>query len=370
MLNTQNNIYKYVYFLIYPLLYVLSGLFFIVLSIRHFLYDKKIFSSYHFDNLITISVGNLNFGGSGKTPLTNYLIELLKDRYKIAVLSRGYGRYTRGFRLVQIIDTYKDCGDEPLMYKLKHPETIVAVCENRVDGIKALLNIFPEIQIVILDDAFQHRKIKADLNILITEYTTPFFKDRLFPLGKLRDIKSRAKAADLLVISKTPENTTLLSQQKIVKQVEKYFDKEIYFSYIEYTNMYSINTHHKINPYKDLAQYSCILVTGIANPEPLSVFIKEYARHFYHLKFPDHHVFTEHDLDLIKTLYKEWQSKHTSIILVTTEKDAMRLNPFIRKYFNLPLYIAPIRLCFFNHLTTNFDEKLLNSIRKKNTTLF
>lgn len=365
MFNTSNNIHLIFYILSYPVLYLFSKLFHTILFVRHQLYNLGILKSYHFDEVVTICVGNLNFGGSGKTPLTNYLIELLKDKYKIAVLSRGYGRKTKGFRLVKIDDVYENCGDEPLMYKLKHPDLTVAVCENRIKGVKELLNIFPDLQVIILDDAFQHRRIKADINILITEYTKPFFQDKLFPLGKLRDLKSRAQSADIAVISKTPENTITSEQQKILTQIKKYFDKDIYFSYIEYADMYSIHTRHTINPYKDLAQYNCILVTGIANPEPLYIFIKEYARYSYHLKFPDHHAFTENELDLIKTMYKEWQNKYTSTIIVTTEKDAMRLHPFIQKHFNLPIYVIPIRLCFFNYSTPSFEENILNFIKKR-----
>lgn len=357
--------YSRLYLLFYPVLYLFSGLFYLILRIRHSLYDWGILKTYHFQNITTICVGNLNLGGSGKSPMTNYLIELLKNKYKIAVLSRGYGRKTKGFRIVQINDTYEVCGDEPLMYKLKHPDLIVAVCENRVEGIKQLLNFYPDLQIIILDDAFQHRRIKVDINILITEYTKPFFQDKIFPLGTLRDIKSRAHAADIMIISKTPENADSSDINNILHQSAKYFTKDVYFSSIEYSDFYSTHSTAAINPYKELSQYNCILVTGIANPQPLAIFIKEYARYFYHLKFPDHHAFTEKEFDLIKTLYKEWQNKYASTIIVTTEKDAMRLNIFTQQNFNLPLYIAPIRLFFRNDSRQNFEEKILNFIKKK-----
>lgn len=364
-IQKQNNIFKYIYILFYPLIYIISQLIYVILSIRHFLYDKNILSSYHFKNIVTICIGNLNLGGSGKTPLTNFLINLLKNQFKVAVLSRGYGRKTKGFKVVQINDDYLQVGDEPLMYKLKHPEIIVAVCEDRVQGVRELLRIYPDIQIILLDDAFQHRRIKADVNILVSDYSKPFFKDKIFPLGKLRDLKSRVKNADILVISKTPENIEESAIQSFMHQIQSYFQKDIYFSKIEYEHFYSLNSHQKINPIKELSQYNCILVTGIANPLPLAIFIKEYAQHFYHLKYPDHHAFTQKDFELMKSIYLEWQKKYPPVIIITTEKDAMRLKTFADAHFNLPIFIAPIQIQFFN--SSSFENKILNYVRTNST---
>lgn len=365
MIDKKNYITKYIYILFYPFLYIISQLLNIIISLRHFLYDKNILSSYHFNNVFTICIGNLNLGGSGKTPLTNFLINLLKNQFKVAVLSRGYGRETKRFKVVQINDDYTQVGDEPLMYKLKHPEIIVAVCEDRVQGIKELLQLYPDIQIILLDDAFQHRKIKADINIVVSEYSRPFFRDKLFPLGQLRDLKYRVKDADLLVISKTPEIIEESDKEKFLKAIKPYFQKDIYFSKIEYEHFYSLISSQKINPIKELSQYNCILVTGIANPLPLAIFIKEYAQHFYHLKYPDHHAFTQKDFELIKTLYLEWQKKYPPVIIITTEKDAMRLKTFADAHFNLPIFIAPIQIQFFN--SSLFENKILNYVRTNST---
>lgn len=335
-------------------------LFSIILHIRHFLYDTKILKSYQFNNLYTICIGNLNLGGTGKTPLTNYLIHLLKPHYKIAVLSRGYGRKTKGFRIVQLNDNYTICGDEPLMYKLRHPDIIVAVCEDRVKGIKELQKIYPDIQVVILDDAFQHRKIKAHLNILVSTYQRPFINDKLFPLGNLRDLKSRSQYADIIVISKTPEHIDEKTQEKFLKNFPLTPDK-IYFSSIEYDDFYALHHFQKIKPHKELSNYNCILVTGIADPEPLALFIKEYAKYFYHLAFPDHHDFSEKDIRLIKTIYQEWQQHHPPAIIITTEKDIMRLKPYTTAYFNLPIFVAPIKISFQN-APDNFNQKILNYV--------
>lgn len=365
MKNSDTNILSTIRIILYPLLCLIAALIYIILRIRHFLYDVRILKSYQFSNIITICVGNLNLGGSGKTPLTNFLIDLLKNQYKIAVLSRGYGRKTKGFKVVQINDDYLQTGDEPLMYKLNHPEIIVAVCEDRVQGVKKLLELYPDLQIILLDDAFQHRKIKAHINILVSEFSNPFFKDQLFPLGQLRDLKYRVKEADILVISKTPENIDESERQSLTHQIQSYFQKDIFFSKIEYTHFYSLYSHQNINPYKELSQYNCILVTGIANPSPLAIFIKEYAQHFYHLKYPDHHAFTQKDFELIKTLYLEWQKKYPPVIIITTEKDAMRLKTFADAHFNLPIFIAPIQIQFFN--SSLFENKILNYVRTNST---
>lgn len=364
-MSKKNNIHTYLYVLLYPLLFLLSKLVWLILSVRHFLYDKNILHSKHFSEVITICIGNLNFGGSGKTPLTNYLINLLKPSYKIAVLSRGYGRKTKGFRIVQTNDDYFHCGDEPLMYKYKHPDILVAVCENRAEGIQKILQHSPDVQIILLDDAFQHRRLKADINILVTEYTKPFFKDNLFPLGKLRDLKHRAFHSDMLIVSKTPENTADSEREIFLSQAKTYYSKDIFFSKIEYADFYEMHSSQTLVPHKDLSKYNCILITGIANPAPLANFIKEYANHFYHLNYPDHYVFTQKDFELIKNMFLEWQKHYPPVILVTTEKDAVRLKNISTAHFNLPIFIAPIQLHFFE--TNNFENKILNYVRTNST---
>ncbi len=368
MKNVINNINRVLYFVFYPLLYFISNLLVLAIRLRHWLYDKNILKSYHFSNILTICIGNLNFGGSGKTPLTNYIVQLLKSQYKIAVLSRGYRRKTKGFRLVDIKDDYTLCGDEPLMYKIKYPEIIVAVCEDRVEGIRILLQQYPDIKIIILDDAFQHRRIKADINILVTDYSKPFFNDKVFPLGKLRDIKESIKRANIVVVSKVPENTDAREIMRISNQIKSFFNGEIYFSSIEYQNLYSLfDPAQTIYIHRELSHYNCILVTGIANSLPLATFIKEYARHFYHFKYPDHHSFSQNDVDLIINVFKVWQEKHSPVIIITTEKDAVRLKPIIQSkisdtYFNLPIFVAPIQFSF-KDISSSFSKNIIDYVR-------
>lgn len=372
-MNIHNeNILRVLYVIFYPVLYVLSILFQYLLYVRHWLYDRGILKSYHCSEVFTLCVGNLNWGGSGKSPLVDYLIQILKPHYKLAILSRGYGRKTKGFRLVNVQDDYTICGDEPLVYKIKHPEITVAVCEDRVQGIQKLVQLYPDIEVVILDDAFQHRRIQADINIVVTEYSKPFFKDKVFPLGRLRDIKESIKRSHKIVVTKTPENTDIQEVKNMMKQINAYGVKDIYFSSIEYQDLYSFfDFTHKINIYKDLSNYNCILVTGIANPLPLAHFIKEYAQHFYHLQYPDHYDFTEYDLNLIKNIYQAWQEHYPPTLIITTEKDAVRIRKIIQAknvhtYFNLPIFIAPIQFSF-EKFSSHFSKNIIDDVRQHST---
>ncbi|MCX8144502.1 MAG: tetraacyldisaccharide 4'-kinase [Bacteroidia bacterium] len=359
---------KILYYLFYPILYIIHLFFNSILHIRHWLYDKGIFKSYQFSNVYTICIGNLNLGGVGKSPHTNYLIQLLKPHYKIAVLSRGYGRISKGFLVVDPHHHFSQTGDEPLMYKLKHPDVVVAVCEDRVKGIQEILKLYPDTQIILLDDAFQHRRLKAHLNILITEFHHPFYEDQLFPLGTLRDIKSSCQRSHIIVFSKTPENTDQSEIQIRENNIHKVCpNKPIFFSEIEYLALYHIHQpSQKINIFQQLYQYNCILVTGIAHPEPLAIIIKEYAQHFYHLKYPDHHRFLKKDFDLIKDIWKEWQKKYPPSIIITTEKDAVRLKSFATEHFNIPIFVAPIEISFQTFSNT-FDNKIINYVRTNST---
>jgi len=359
---------KILYYLFYPILYIIHLFFSSILHIRHWLYDKGLFKSYQFSNVYTICIGNLNLGGVGKSPHTNYLIQLLKPYYKIAVLSRGYGRISKGFLVVDPYHHFSQTGDEPLMYKLKHPDVVVAVCEDRVKGIQEILKLYPDTQIILLDDAFQHRRLKAHLNILITEFHHPFYEDQLFPLGTLRDIKSSCQKSHIIVFSKTPESTDQSEIQIRENNIHKVCpNKPIFFSEIEYLALYHIHQpSQKINIFQQLYQYNCILVTGIAHPEPLAIIIKEYAQHFYHLKYPDHHRFSKKDFDLIKDIWKEWQKKYPPSIIITTEKDAVRLKSFGTEHFNIPIFVAPIEISFQTFSNT-FDNKIINYVRTNST---
>ncbi len=359
----KKNVDGLMYFFRYTIAIVIK----FILYIRHFLYDKNILKSYQFSNVYTICIGNLNLGGTGKSPMTSYLIQVLKPHFKIAVLSRGYGRKTKGFQWVHQNGSYLEYGDEPLMYKIKHTDVNVAVCENRVKGIRKIMEAFSDTQIILLDDAFQHRRLKAHFNIVLTEYVHPFYEDDVFPAGKLRDLKSSIQRADVIVFTKTPENVDINAFEKRKQEVRKYAEKEVFFSGIEYQKFYHLlDTKATLDWIKDLDKHNVILVTGIANPTPLAKLLKKYGHYFFHLQYPDHHAFTKSDIEIILSILKEWQEKHPPVILVTTEKDAVRLKPFFINQVNLPIFVAPIDIHFFND-TLLFNQKILEHVRTNST---
>ncbi len=346
------------------MLYPFSACLYVVLYIRHLLYD--VFFSKHFDSVTTICVGNLSFGGTGKSPLTDYLTSLLKPHYKVAILSRGYKRKTSQLLLVNNTNTFEEVGDEPLMYKYHHPDVPVVVHANRVAGVQYILKNFPETQIIILDDALQHRRISCNINLLLTEFTNPYSKNKLFPMGTLRDIKDSAKRANAVIVTKTPDNLSSDNIKHYITSLQLKPSQSVFFSQIEYLPLYSLqNPQHTLIIEKELTHYNCIIFTGIANASPLVNYIKEYALYTYHLEYPDHHSFSENDIEIIKSVYKAWQEKQTPTLLITTEKDAMRLHHVFNKssehFRHLPIFVAPIKTSFDNY-SSNFNQTILDYV--------
>ena len=280
-----------------------------------------------------ISVGNLRVGGTGKTPFVEYLIKRLSPHFNLAILSRGYGRKTKGFILLNPHHSASEVGDEPLLLYKRNPNTLVAVCEDRNKGVENILNLLPETNLIILDDAYQHRFINRDINILLTEYNRPFFKDKVIPYGRLREYAQGAKRADYIVITKCPplsEN----QKQKFVSKLKPLSNQKIFFSNIVYKQPYHIkNKENKIN----IKDYSVILFTGIANNSHIIEYLNSLTKVIDTITFSDHHNFTSKDKTQIIERYKTLSQKNT--ILLTTEKDAMRLQNFETDIYVLPIDI-------------------------------
>ena len=343
------------------LLIPISLLYHIVLTIRHKLYDWHILRTTRFEKPI-ICVGNLNLGGTGKTPHTEYLINVLKDRYRVATLSRGYGRKTKGFQCAEASSTYEDVGDEPLQYFQKFPEIQVAVDGNRVEGIDHLLweQGVEKPEVILLDDAFQHRRIEAGLNILLTEYQHLYCDDLLFPAGTLRDVKSAARRANLIVVSKSPKELKEAEKQQIISKLKPSKEQKVYFSYLEYAPLQPLNEQAKTVSIED-ADY-VIAFCGIAHPKS---FIEELEKRFKtvdFLRFTDHHVYSEED---VKNIIKHFENLGgEKKIIVTTEKDAARLtnSPYLCQFECAPLYDLPVAVRF--HEEEKFNEEILSYVRK------
>ena len=340
------------------LLLPISLLYHIVLSIRHKLYDWHILKSKRFEKPV-ICVGNLNLGGTGKTPHTEYLIRLLKNDYRVATLSRGYGRRTKGFKLAETSSTYNDLGDEPLLYFKKYPGIQVAVDEDRVDGVTHLLGE-QRVEVVLLDDAFQHRSISAGLNILLTEYQRLYMDDYLFPAGTLRDVKSAAKRADIIVISKAPKNLSEQEKQQITNKLNASENQKVYFSYLEHAALQPLNEAAKA--FSPEEADGAFAFCGIGNPKP---FVEELKKRYHtvdFLPFGDHHAYKEKDMKAVLDWFEKLDGEKK--IIVTTEKDAARLtnSPYLCQFERTPLYDLPVTVRF--HEEEKFNEEILKYVRE------
>lgn len=329
------------------ILFPFAVLYGLVMLIRNFFYDRKILKSTGFE-LPVICVGNLSVGGTGKTPMIEYLLDLLLKNYEVAALSRGYGRTTSGYIYVTGKENAKEVGDEPLQFKLKFNKAVVAVDEKRVRGIHKITQRFSP-DVILLDDAFQHRKVRAGFNILLTKYGDLYSDDFMLPTGNLREFPAGAKRADIVVVTKCPENLLEKEQAEIRKKLQLKSHQKLFFSYIKY-GASAVNSSEEI-PLHMLSQKKITLVTGIANPQPLLEFLKEEGIRFNHHNFPDHHNFSEADINRF--------SKDS--LILTTEKDFMRL----KNYFSQKiLFYLPIRMKFLSG-TEEFKNQLEQYIINK-----
>jgi len=339
---------KLVRFLFFPFAIIYD----LITSIRNFFFNIGVFKETSF-KLPVIVVGNLSVGGTGKTPQIEYLIRLLKDNFKTAVLSRGYKRDTKGFVLLNDTHTAADVGDEPLQYYKKFSNIDIAVDANRVEGItKLLADKKPEV--ILLDDAYQHRKVKGSFYILLTKYDDLFTDDFLLPTGNLRESRSGAKRADVILVTKCPKSLTEKSKNKVVKALEKY-NKKVFFTTISYDEKISGNKNILVD---DLKAYEVLLITGIANPTPFLSFLKDKKVNFKHLKFSDHHNFTEKEIISIKEAYSGLKS--TQKLILTTEKDYVRLESKIKD-----ISFLGIKTSFLDNKESEFNS-IINSHIKQN----
>ena len=327
--------------LLRKLLFPFVPFYYAVTWLRNILYDTGIKVSKSYD-LPVICVGNLSVGGTGKTPMIEYLIHLLKDDRKIATLSRGYKRKTEGFQLANETSTSDSIGDEPFQFYSKFKKNIkVAVDSNRQNGIKNLQKLKPDV--IFLDDAFQHRKVKAGFNILLTTYDNPYFCDVVLPTGDLREPRSGAARAQIIVVTKCPDDLGELEKNEIVKRIKPKAYQSVFFSSITYSDvLISEGESIALDKLQDFT-----LVTGIANASPLVRFLKDKQLIFEHLNFKDHHDFSQQDINGLKN----------RTLIITTEKDFMRLKQhdvLKDKLFYLPITIKIDKASAFNQQVENF----------------
>jgi tetraacyldisaccharide 4'-kinase len=346
------------------LLLPFSWLYWLAVKIRNLLFNINVLHSFEFD-LPTICVGNITVGGTGKTPHTDYLINLLKNNYKTALLSRGYGRKTKGFRIVVQTSLTVEVGDEPLQLKLKHPDVACAVHEDRLSGVVELVGDFPDTQVVVLDDAFQHRWIKAGLNILMVDYYRPVYSDFFLPAGNLRDSISEIKRANIIIVSKCPESLTIQEQQLIAKRLKIKQNQDIYFTSVNYGKPKAVFGNYEdcfFNP-----NTTIFALAGIANPKPFILQLEKNYKLVGKKTFADHHNFT------VKEILSIFEVASNDVKLVTTEKDAARI-----RGLNLPsdiksrIYYLPLEVYFINNDENRFNSQILNYVgeNKQNSNLY
>ncbi len=328
-----------------------------MIVIRHRLYDWGLFKSYSFDIPI-VCIGNITVGGTGKTPTAEYLISQLGARYNIALLSRGYGRSTKGYREVSTKDNYGDVGDEPLQVKLKYPSTVVVVSEDRVAGVERIREEHPEVNLIIMDDGFQHRRLKAKVNVIIIDASRPIDADKMLPLGRLRDVKSRLRAAHFFIVTKCPDTMSPIDKRLWCNNLRKIAYQKVYFSKITHLNVEPL-FHFDERQRVDYGQQA-ILVSGIGNAHP---FINSAGKLFNKVAtftYGDHHDYTADDLREIYECFKQ----HPRAIILMTEKDAVKL----RRAHRLPeamrraIYYLPIEMTIVEGPDQNFIHYLVEDI--------
>ena len=337
------------------ILFPFSLLYGLIVSFRNLLFDKQIMKSSQFD-VKTIQVGNLSAGGTGKTPHVEYLIRLLKDNYKTATLSRGYGRKKAGYQKANETSTANDIGDEPLQFYSKFDEISVHVDAKRVNGIINIMSEDETPELIIMDDAFQHRAVQAGFSIILTDYHSPFYRDFMLPTGNLREFPYGKKRADAIVVTKCPNPLLAVEQAKIEKKIKPDNHQQVFFSRIQYGNLRSIWDKKTID-FKEIE--SMVLVTGIANPKPFLGYLSEKNIAFTHLKFPDHHHFTSHNIQNIITTFDSLKEKNKFI--VTTEKDAMRLKDY-KELIPFPIYYIEIEIEIIDK-KNEFDKLIKNYVK-------
>lgn len=330
------------------------------MRIRNTCFDLGLFCKSTSYSIPIISLGNLTVGGTGKTPHIEYLIRLLNPHMRVATLSRGYGRSTRGYRLAGKHDTAKTIGDEPMQYVYKFKKLAVCVSESRRTGIKNLMKLKHSPDVILMDDAYQHRWVKPGLSVLLTDFHKLYTEDYLLPTGSLREPARFSDRADVIIVTKSGKVLSPITRRNIREQLSPQPHQKLYFSYITYeklTPLHGINCPDPGDCYSTL-----VLFSGIANTYPLKYYLKKYCSDLVELEYSDHHQYTSKDIREVLKAYNDIFSKNKAI--VTTEKDAMRLqdSDLLAYFKGIPIYYIPIKIAFHNEDGELFNEDVLSYI--------
>ena len=347
MLNKEKNILFRVIDAINP--------YFWITWLRNMAFDYQIIKSHTFD-IPTISIGNITVGGTGKTPHTEYIAKILKDKHHTAVLSRGYGRKSKGYIKAYESTPMQIIGDEPAQMKNKFPNIDVCVCEKRATGIKNIIKENKDIEVILLDDAFQHRHVKAGLNILLIDSNRPLWHDNILPFGRMRESIKGVKRADIIIITKCKEITDKehFWCKKYIKSIKNI---PVFFTAIRYGIPYRMSDRKPLEEIKR----ETLLVTGIANPNPLKEELEKAGATIYMRQYSDHHNFTTNDIKDVTTAYNNLS---TNAIIITTEKDAVRLlqHTALPKEIKDVIYVMPIEVAFLYNEEEMFNQIIENYV--------
>ncbi|MDX9812370.1 MAG: tetraacyldisaccharide 4'-kinase [Bacteroidales bacterium] len=348
------------------LLYPFSLVYGAITAIRNFLYDTEVLTSHEF-SIPVICIGNITAGGTGKTPHAEYLIRLLGKDFKTAFLSRGYLRKSRGFITAAPDAGVKDIGDEPLQIRRKFPEITVAVDSDRVRGVKTILAEFPDTEVIILDDGFQHRSITPGLSILLTDHQRLMISDHLLPYGNLRESLKNIRRADIIVVTKSPSDISPMDMRIIRKNIGKAPYQELFFTSLGYGSPVPIFS--ETPPWESVStenekNINVLLVTGIANPDPLKDYLTASFGEVVHLSFRDHHDFSATDIEKVTAAFTAMKGQDK--VIITTEKDAQRLGEIanIAQPVKASAYFIPLTVVFREEEKKIFDNLILNYVRK------
>ena len=331
--------------------------------LRNWLFDKNILKSSAF-NFPVICVGNLATGGTVKTPMTEYLVEILRKQYKTATLSRGYKRKTKGFAIANDSTTAIDIGDEPMQFHQKFPDITVAVGEERLVAIPQILHQRPDTRVIILDDAFQHRSVRPGLNLLLTDYRNLYTRDLMLPAGDLRDNKASRKRADIIIVTKCKSGLTVKERDQIIDEIKPTGVQKVFFTEIVYSQPYHLFSRAAGNI---TSATDILLLSGIANPRPLMEFLAAHVHSYDMIRYADHHIFTSDDLKDIQKHFDKLVSSNK--LILTTEKDGVRLEKFKTELAAYPIFVLPVKHRFLHGQEDNFHQKVFDFVESFNSVI-
>lgn len=333
-----------------------------VVTLRHRLFDWGVLKSEKFD-IPVICIGNITVGGTGKTPMAEMIIGYMAQRHTVALLSRGYGRRTKGYREVETSSHYRDVGDEPLQIKLKFPQTVVAVCEKRADGIREIRRRHPQVDLIIMDDGFQHRYVEPKVNVVMIDATRPVQHDRMLPAGNLRDLPEQLRRAHYFVVTKCPDKMTPIDRRIMRKVLVQFAYQQVFFTRFESfapRPLYADEVEaQSLMPGADI-----IALSGIGNPRPFLTTLREGFNVVEEVNLDDHHVYRVKDMRNLVALLK----KHPGAVIVTTEKDAVKMTnrAKVPEEIRRNLYYLPINISFIEDSATDYLQKLEEDVTGRN----